>query len=149
MLGETEDGGDKVIELACNLDDMTPESLSFAMDELFAIGALDVYFTNIGMKKSRPGIILTCMCREEQRDEMLRCVFRNTTTIGVREYSCARWTLRRSERSVETEFGSVRVKTSEGYGVKREKAEYDDLARLARENGCSLDEIRASVARGE
>lgn len=149
LLGETEDGGDKVIELACNLDDMTPESLSFAMDELFAIGALDVYFTNIGMKKSRPGIILTCMCREEQRDEMLRCVFRNTTTIGVREYSCARWTLRRSERSVETEFGSVRVKTSEGYGVKREKAEYDDLAHLARENGCSLDEIRASVARGE
>lgn len=149
LLGETENSGDKVIELACNLDDMTPEALSFAMDELLSIGALDVYFTNIGMKKSRPGVILTCMCREDMRDKMLRCIFKNTTTIGIREYSCARWTLQRKERVAETEFGSVRIKSSEGYGVKREKAEYDDLARIARESGRSLDEIRAAVAKGE
>ena len=147
LMGETDDVKDRIVELACNLDDMTPESLSFAMDELFAVGALDVYFTNISMKKSRPGIILTCMCREDQREEILRCVFKNTTTIGIREYSCSRWTLSRKEMSVETEFGSVRVKSSEGYGVRREKAEYDDLARLAREHGRSLDEIRASVTK--
>ena len=149
LMGETDDVEDKIVELACNLDDMTPESLSFAMDELFAVGALDVYFTSIGMKKSRPGVILTCMCRKEQRDEILRCIFKNTTTIGIREYSCTRWTLSRKEMSVETEFGSVRVKSSEGYGVRREKAEYDDLARLAREHGRSLDEIRASVVKRE
>ena len=149
LMGETDDVEDKIVELACNLDDMTPESLSFAMDELFAVGALDVYFTNIGMKKSRPGVILTCMCRKELRDKILHCIFKNTTTIGIREYSCSRWTLSRKEMSVETEFGPVRVKSSEGYGVKREKAEYDDLARLAREHGRSLDEIRASAVKRE
>lgn len=149
LLGETENEREKVIELACNLDDMSPEALAFAMEELFSLGALDVYFTSIGMKKSRPGVMLTCMCREAQRDEMLRCIFKNTATLGVREYSCQRYTLKRREKSLETEFGAVRVKCSEGYGVRREKAEYEDLARLAREHGRSLDEIRRAVERAE
>lgn len=142
MLGEAEEAREQVTELCCNLDDMTPEALAFAMEELFALGALDVYFTNIGMKKSRPGIMLTCMCRAEQKEAMLRCLFKNTSTLGVREYSCARHSLRRSVRRAETVYGPVRVKTAEGWGVKREKAEYEDLARLAREQGLPLEEIR-------
>ena len=145
LLGETEDEREHITELACNLDDMTPEELAFAMEELFRLGALDVYFTDIGMKKSRPGVMLTCMCREEKRDELLRCIFKHTTTLGVREYGCDRYSLTRSVETVQTRYGPVRVKSAEGFGVKRSKAEYDDLARLARENGLTLAEIRKEL----
>ena len=145
LLGETEDEREHITELACNLDDMTPEELAFAMEELFRLGALDVYFTDIGMKKSRPGVMLTCMCREEKRSEMLRCIFKHTTTLGVREYGCDRYSLTRSVETVQTRYGPVRVKSAEGFGVKRSKAEYDDLARLARENGLTLAEIRKEL----
>ena len=145
LLGETEDEREHITELACNLDDMTPEELAFAMEELFRLGALDVYFTDIGMKKSRPGVMLTCMCREEKRDELLRCIFKHTTTLGVREYGCDRYSLTRSVETVQTRYGPVRVKSAEGFGVKRSKAEYDDLTRLARENGLTLAEIRKEL----
>ena len=145
LLGYADNEKEQIIELACNLDDMTPEELGFAMEELFRLGALDVYFTDIGMKKSRPGVMLTCMCREVQRDEMLRCIFKHTTTIGVREYTCGRYSLSRSIETVQTQYGAVRVKNAEGYGVKRSKAEYDDLARLARENNTALAEIKKQI----
>ena len=146
LLGESGNGDEQVVELCCNIDDQPAESLAFAMDALLALGALDVYFTAIGMKKGRPGVLLTCLCRPEQRDAMLHCIFRNTTTLGVRERTCARYSLARCTQTVQTRFGPVRVKTAQGYGVTREKAEYDDLARRARESGRPLDEIRAAVA---
>lgn len=145
LLGETDEQKERIIELVCNLDDMTPESLGFTMEELFRLGALDVYFTNIGMKKSRPGVMLTCMCRSDKRDEMLRCIFKHTTTLGVREYVCNRYNLTRSIDTVQTEYGAVRIKKVEGYGVKRSKAEYDDLAKLARENDTTIAEIRKAT----
>lgn len=145
FIGETANDGEEIIELACNLDDMTPEELSFAMEELFTLGALDVYFTNIGMKKSRPGVKLTCMCRERQRKQMLECIFKHTTTLGVREYVCKRYELGRSEKTVRTQDGEVRVKTSSGYGAVREKAEYEDLAALARKSGKTIAQIRSEV----
>lgn len=145
FIGETTDEGDRIIELACNLDDMTPEELSFAMEELFTLGSLDVYFTSIGMKKSRPGVKLTCMCREKQREQMLECIFKHTTTLGVREYVCKRYELGRSEKTVRTQDGEVRVKTSSGYGAVREKAEYEDLAALARKSGKTIAQIRSEV----
>lgn len=145
FIGETANDGEEIIELACNLDDMTPEELSFAMEELFTLGALDVYFTSIGMKKSRPGVKLTCMCRERQRKQMLECIFKHTTTLGVREYVCKRYELGRSEKTVRTQDGEVRVKTSSGYGAVREKAEYEDLAALARKSGKTIAQIRSEV----
>lgn len=145
LLGETEAECEQIVELACNLDDMTPEELGFAMEELFKLGALDVYFTSIGMKKSRPAVMLTCMCRSDKRDEMLRCIFKHTTTLGVREYVCNRYNLTRSIDTVQTEYGAVRIKKAEGYGVKRSKAEYDDLAKLARENDTTIAEIRKAT----
>lgn len=145
LLGETEAECEQIVELVCNLDDMTPEELGFTMEELFRLGALDVYFTNIGMKKSRPGVMLTCMCRSDKRDEMLRCIFKHTTTLGVREYVCNRYNLTRSIDTVQTEYGAVRIKTATGYGVKRSKAEYDDLAKLARENDTTIAEIRKAT----
>ena len=139
VLGETEE---TIVELSCNVDDMSPEAVGFAIAELLRLGAPDAYYTPIGMKKNRPGVILTCLCREDQRDEMVRALFRHTTTLGIRETLCRRYVLRRAERMVETPYGPVRVKRSEGYGVEREKAEYDDLARIAREEGITLDEAR-------
>lgn len=147
--GETTNGGEEIIELACNLDDMTPEELAFAMEELFSLGALDVYFTNIGMKKSRPGVKLTCMCREKQREQMLESIFKHTTTLGVREYACKRYVLGRSEKTVLTQDGEVRVKISSGYGVVREKAEYEDLAAIARKSGKTIAQIREAVLKDD
>ena len=74
---------------------------------------------------------------------MLRLLFRHTTKLGVREYGCARYTLQRSVRTEETAQGPVRVKTAKGWGVRREKPEYEDLARIAREQGISLREAAA------
>lgn len=149
FIGETANDGEEIIELACNLDDMTPEELAFAMEELFSLGALDVYFTNIGMKKSRPGVKLTCMCREKQREQMLECIFKHTTTLGVREYACKRYELGRSEKAVRTLDGEVRVKISSGYGVVREKAEYEDLAAIARKSGKTIAQIRSEVLKAD
>ena len=141
FLGEAQGAPEEIIELKCNLDDMPPEQTAFAMEELLTAGALDVFTTPIGMKKSRPGVLLTVLCREEQRGEMLRQIFRHTTTLGIRETVCKRYTLDRSERTVETPHGSVRIKSASGYGVHREKPEYEDLARIARETGCSIREV--------
>ena len=141
VLGDAEET-DEITELCCNVDDMTPEAVGFAMQALLDAGAPEVWTTPVGMKKNRPGILLTCLCRESQRDEMVRLLFRHTSTIGVRESVCRRWVLRRESGEVTTPFGPVRVKRSEGYGVQKTKAEYDDLAAIAREHGLTLDEVR-------
>ncbi len=140
FLGETEEQGDTILELQCNLDDLTPEALGFAQERLMEAGALDVYTTAIGMKKNRPGTLLTCLCRPEKREEMLRLIFRHTTTLGVREHTWGRAVLQREERTEDTAAGPVRVKTARGWGVIREKAEYEDLASIARNRGISLKE---------
>ncbi len=145
MIGERRDAAEEVVELKCNIDDMTAEALGYAQEALLSAGALDVYTTTIGMKKNRPAILLTCMCRKEQRDDMLRCIFANTTTIGVREYVSARYTLARREESVGTEYGRVRIKYASGWGVERSKPEYEDVARIARETGKPFGEILRAV----
>ena len=138
-LGEVEE---TILELSCNVDDMSPEAVGFAIAELLRLGAPDAYYMPIGMKKNRPGVILSCLCRAEQRDEMVRAIFRHTTTLGIRETLCRRYVLRRDERIEQTPFGPVRVKRSEGYGVTREKAEFDDLSRIARDADLTLEEAR-------
>jgi len=140
MLGETADGRDRICELTCNLDDMSPEAVAFAMEELLAAGAVDVYTIPVTTKKNRPGLILTCMCREDLRETMLALLFRHTTTLGIREYICNRYTMDRQVEILQTPVGQVRLKKSSGWGTYREKYEYDDLARIAREQGISLSE---------
>ena len=146
MLGETEDAGDSVLQLECNVDDMTAEELGFAMEAILAAGALEVYTVAAGMKKSRPGTILCVLCHEDAKETLVRVIFRNTTTIGVREHRCSRYTLKRSFETVQTPYGDVQKKLSSGYGVTREKYEYEDLARIAREQGLSLAEVRKGIA---
>ena len=145
LLGETERQHDEVLELSCNIDDMTGEELGFAMERLFETGALDVWFTAIGMKKCRPGTMLSCLCRREQRDDILRCIFKNTTTLGVREHVCARHLLSRAAAQQDSGIGTVGIKRASGWGVSRQKAEYDDLAKIAKETGMSLMEIKKLI----
>lgn len=130
-----------IVQLCCNIDDMTAEELGYAAELLMDEGALDVYTTAIGMKKSRPGTLLTVMCREEDRERIAGLIFRNTTTLGMRVYHCERMILERSEKTLHTEFGDVRCKEASGYGVVRSKLEYDDVRSLAKSSGRSIREI--------
>lgn len=145
LLGERSAASDDVIELCCNIDDMTGEAIGYAFDKLFAAGALDVYTIPIGMKKSRPGHLLHVICREADKDALVRALFAHTTTIGIRENRFRRYTLDRRIETIETADGPVRRKCSTGYGVSREKFEHDDLARIAGAQGLSLREAEARV----
>lgn len=145
MLGESGKNDDAVVELSCNVDDMTAEALGFAMEALFAAGALEVYTVPIGMKKSRPGTLLCVMCHESERETMLQLVFRHTSTLGVREQVSKRYTLTRTTETIETPNGTVRKKISEGYGVTRAKYEYEDIAGIARKKGISLADVLNSI----
>ena len=145
FLGDTAETGDEIAELSCNLDDMTAEAIGFAEEALFEAGALEVYTIPVGMKKSRPGILLTCMCRREDEEKMVELLFRHTTTLGVREHISRRFTLKRREETVETAYGPVRKKISQGHGVARAKLEYEDLAAIAKKTGRPLEEIRKEI----
>lgn len=145
MLGETAPLQEKICELSCNVDDMTAEAVGFAMERLFEEGALDVYTIPIGMKKSRPGILIHVMCREADKEKMIQTIFRHTTTIGIRESGLSRHVLDRQIETLDTPYGSVRYKVSSGYGTERRKYEYDDLARIAKEKGISLSEAETLV----
>lgn len=147
IYGESNDEyeNDRIVELSCNIDDMTPEEIGFATERLFEAGAVEVYTIPVGMKKNRPGVILTCMCRLDNRENILKELFNNTTTIGVRENICNRYILSRTIDTIETPYGKVRVKEATGYDVKRKKLEYDDIAGIARRTGKSIMEIRKEL----
>lgn len=136
---------DEVFELACNLDDMTPEDVGFAMERLLEAGALDVYTLPIGMKKNRPGVMLCVLCKPEDRQRMAEELFRYTTTLGIRETAHGRYVLRRESRTRQTPFGPVREKLAEGYGVSRWKPEYEDIRRIALEQELSPRQVREMI----
>ena len=141
LLGETTKQTDEILELNCNIDDMTGEAMGFALEQLMEHGALDAFTVPIGMKKSRPGVMLTVLCKEPNKEEMVRLIFRHTTTLGIREKRCQRHILDRRMESVDTPYGKVHRKVSTGYGVQRTKYEYNDIARIAREQNISLFEV--------
>ena len=149
LLGETAKQTDEILELNCNVDDMTGEALGFAIGELMENGALDAFTIPIGMKKSRPGILLTVMCREADREKMVSLMLRHTTTLGIREKRCQRHVLDRRMETVNTPYGKVHRKISTGYGVQRTKYEYNDLARIAKENHIGLSEVMEKISQGE
>ena len=146
LLGETaETAADEVAELRCNLDDMTAEAVGFALERLLEAGALDAWTVPIGMKKSRPGVMLCVLCKPEDRAAMIALLFQHTTTLGVREIAMRRSVLDRRVETVETEYGPVRRKIATGYGVRQEKYEYEDLARIARHQDMTINEVRQAI----
>lgn len=145
VLGEADGGEDDILELSCNLDDMTGEDIGFAAEQLLAAGAPEVFTTPIFMKKNRPGVMLTVLCRQEQREALIRLIFRHTTTLGIRQTPHRRCCLERREELLDTPYGQVSCKVSEGYGVTRRKPEYDDLAALARQHSIPLSQLRETL----
>ncbi len=145
MLGESGETADVVLELSCNVDDMTAEEVGFAMEQLFAAGAKEVYTVPVGMKKSRPGTLIRVLCGEQDRERMLSLLFGHTTTLGVRESRMQRYVLTRETKTLDTPYGQVRRKLSSGFSVSRSKFEYEDLARIAREQGSSLEQVRRQL----
>ncbi len=132
---------DRVAELRCNLDDMTGEDIAFAVERLLEAGALDAWTAPIYMKKGRPAVLLTCLCPAAEARRFTDLLLRHTATLGVRRSDCGRLSL---PRTVERR-GPVRVKVSQGGGIRREKPEHDDLAALAQAHGLSLEELRQQL----
>lgn len=136
---------DTILGISCNLDDMTGEAIGLATEILTAAGALDVYVTPVQMKKNRPGILLTCLCNTEDREKFTGLLFLHTTTRGVRYQTFQRAKLASTFESRQSIYGDVRVKKSSGYGVEKEKAEFEDLKTLVLKHGCSIEEIQKNL----
>jgi uncharacterized protein (DUF111 family) len=133
---------DPVIELACNLDDATGEALGYVMERLLAAGALDVWFTPIQMKKNRPATLLSVLSRPEDADDLAALLLQETPTLGVRRQVLFRTKADRQVRSVQTPWGSVRVKVKVLDGqAMAVSPEYDDCARMAAQAGIPLAEV--------
>lgn len=142
LLGEAEGVSEAVDEISCNLDDMTGEAIGFALELLLEQGALDAYTLSIGMKKSRPGVLLSCLCKPEDTERLADLLLRHTTSLGVRITSHRRKTLPRSFETIETPYGSVRLKTAGGVS----KPEYEDLAKIAKAHDLTLAEAAALLS---
>lgn len=144
VLGEVTDEliSENVIELNCNVDDMSAEDMAYATMTLIENGAKDAFVTPVIMKKGRSGMLLTVLCSAIDKERFVSLIFKHTSTIGIRVKETERIILNRHEETVHTKLGDVRVKYSEGYGVKREKPEFEDLRKLAEENNISVAEAR-------
>ena len=137
------DQPDDVIVAEANIDDSSPEVLGYAMERLFEEGALDVFFTSIQMKKNRPAVMLSFLCRPEQLDRLAQILLTETSAIGLRYYRAGRIVLQRRIVEQQTEFGAVRFKEvidSTGE-VLRATPEYDDCRRIAREKRIPCIEV--------
>ena len=141
MLGDTaEQTSNSVAELFCNLDDMTPEAIGYAIERLWEAPVLDIYTVPIGMKKNRPGTMLCCLCKPEDAQTITTLMLRHTSTLGVRTHRCTRTTLDRRIRIVPSEWGELHMKESFGQGVRKQKVEYEDAARVAQARNITLAE---------
>jgi pyridinium-3,5-bisthiocarboxylic acid mononucleotide nickel chelatase len=130
----------KVLET--NIDDLNPETYEYVMDALFAADALDVYFAPIQMKKNRPATLLRVLCRPESVEALVRILFVETSTLGVREQTVDRHALTRAIEHVDTPYGAVHVKVADlGDGKVKSAPEYEDCRRLARASGVPLREV--------
>ncbi|MBQ8955022.1 MAG: LarC family nickel insertion protein, partial [Clostridia bacterium] len=145
FLGESAGKREEITRLECNLDDMTGEEIGFALERLLDAGARDAYTSPIGMKKSRPGVMLSVICLPEDADKFAALMMKHTTTLGIRRQDMSRYVLERASRTIDTPAGSVRVKEARGMGTERCKLEYEDIAAIAREKDISLWEARKLV----
>ena len=128
-------GTGEIAELVCNVDDMTPEALSYACARLLEAGALDVYTTPGVMKKGRPGHVLTVLCDPAMEEQMARAVLRETATNGLRARRWGKYFLTPGRETADTPFGPIRIKTAQGWDISHRKPEYDDVAAAARRAG--------------
>jgi hypothetical protein len=139
---ETQTGNETIIALETNIDDMNPEFYQHVFERLLETGALDVFTTPVMMKKTRPGVQLTVLAREESRDEITGIIFDETTTAGIRISRMDRVMLDREIRIINTRYGEVDVKfLSSGGRVVTVSPEYEDCRRIAKAKGVPLKTV--------
>lgn len=138
---------DTVLSISCNVDDMTGEALGLATEIFMAAGALDVYTIPVQMKKNRPGILLTCLCEPDDREKFTGLFFLHTSTRGVRYQLYERAKLESTFETKKTSYGNIRIKKSTGYGIEKEKPEFEDLKSVVLKNHCamSLEDVTKSL----
>ena len=174
ILGESfaENQPETICELSCNVDDMTGEDIAFAIETFLQNGALDAFTVPCTMKKGRPGVLVTVLCKDPDQKQMTRLILQHTTTLGVRSTIKKRWILSRTEsetvipddvlanvtapdmpaeskaQELKTTGNdcTIRSKTSTGFGITRNKYEHDDLEKIARTYGLTLAQVRALLA---
>ncbi len=157
MLGEAKDarahmGPAGLLVMETNIDDMSPQTAGYLMERLFEAGALDVFFTPVQMKKSRPGVLLTVLTGEDMKESLLDIIFEESTSIGVRTYPVERECLERRIVKAKTPYGVVRVKVSlRGGKIVNSQPEYEDCRELARKKKVPLKKIieAAKAASGD
>ena len=148
FVGEADEGraATRVTVMACEIDDMNPQIFGAVMDRLYEAGALEVFYQPVQMKKNRPGTLLSVVCAPEMRDALADLVFRETTTIGIRYQEMPRLCLAREIVPVETPHGVVRFKVARKAGaVLNAQPEFDDVARLAAEQGVPIKIVQAAA----
>ncbi|MBT9537995.1 MAG: LarC family nickel insertion protein, partial [Nitrospirae bacterium] len=137
----------KVAVIETTIDDMNPQIYEYAMEKLFKAGALDVYLTQLIMKKGRPGIKLTVLCNSKEKEKMMKIIFEETTTIGLRFYEAGRQTLKREIKEINTALGKVKVKTSKlGSRIIKTAPEYEDCKKLAKKLNMPLIEVMKKIS---
>lgn len=136
---------DSVI-VECNIDDMNPEMYDYVMEKLFESGAEDVYLTPIIMKKNRPAVKLSVLCKNKRTDVIENIIFKETTTLGVRKYKVNKELLERKIEIINTKFGDIRVKNAIYNGkILKSKPEYEDCKKIAKENNIEISKVYSIV----
>ena len=129
-----------------NIDDLSPQIVGHVMDRVFELGALDCYFTPVQMKKNRPGVLLSILCGKREKEAVMRLVFTETTTLGVRSYEVERRALERTIVSVETQYGPIDVKVAHLNGqVVNEMPEFEQCRRAAKDADVPLKVVEEAV----
>ncbi len=129
------------ILIETNIDDMNPEILGFLMEKAFSLGALDIFFTPIFMKKNRPAYKLSILCEEKDKSSILDLIFKETSSIGVRITKVEKVFLKREIKEINTKFGKVRLKISYFLGEKKFTPEYEDLKKISQEKNIPLKKV--------
>ena len=135
LLGETEDKSatdERLWMIETNLDDVSPQIIGHVMDRVLELGALDCFFTPVQMKKNRPGVLLSVLCGRDEKEAVMRLLFMETTTLGIRSYEVTRRALERSLVRVETQYGPIDVKVAHLDGrVVNEMPEFEQCRQAA------------------
>ena len=164
IIGETEDASneadssdadfqdERLVMIETNIDDMSPQNFGYLLERALEMGALDCFFTPVQMKKNRPGVLVSILCRQAERESISDLLFTETTTLGVREFEVRRRALRRETVRVETPYGEIDVKVARLRGrIINEMPEYEQCARAARVGNVPLKTVeeaaRAALAK--
>ncbi len=132
---------DRVISLEFNVDDCSGESIGYLMEKTLQNGALDIFYTPVQMKKNRPGVMVTVLCKHQDEDNIVRLLLSESTTLGIRRNEITRYILPREIVIVATPLGDIRVKTTTFEGIKKFAPEYEDCKKIAENSNIPLTEV--------